>query len=411
MKRILSIAFALALVLSFSLVVATPVMAQSWLTGWSYRVEITIDSNKIDAALADFPVLLYLSTSSGIDPDDVSFVFDELGAEKLKLAVTTGDGTTQCYVEIEKWDSISEKAWLWVKVPNITSGADTTLYLYYDHTQPDNTNWVGETGATPAQSVWDSGFAGVWHMTDGPTQAILDSTSHANNAAKKGANEPQQVDGQIDKAQDYDGIDDLVTLPDIDLHSAHSVECWLVRYGTQYGLFIAQRGAGGDAFQFYDRPSATDNKLHYWNGTSIVDSDSDVSTGTWHYASVTHDGVNTLAFYLDGVADGSRTLSLGGVSTENITLQRNTVRYAEGLLDEVRFSNVVRSTAWIKATYYSGDDSLLSYGSEESRPPYAVGWETYHVDKVRVVLPWIALLAAIVAGVSLLVIRRRRAQT
>ncbi len=41
----------------------------------------------------------------------------------------------------------------------------------------------------------------------------------------------------------------------------------------------------------------------------------------------------------------------------------------------------------------------------------AVGWETYPVDKVRVFLPWMALIAAIIAGVSLLVLRRRRAQT
>jgi hypothetical protein len=42
---------------------------------------------------------------------------------------------------------------------------------------------------------------------------------------------------------------------------------------------------------------------------------------------------------------------------------------------------------------------------------YPVGWETYPVSKVRVLLPWIALFAAIMAGVSLLVVRRRRAQT
>ena len=168
MKRILSILFPLVLVLSLSLAAATPVMAQSWLSGWSYRVEITIDSDKIDAALADFPVLLYLSTSSGIGHDDVSFVFDELGAEKLKLAVTTGDGTTECYVEIEKWDSANKEAWLWVKVPNIASDTDTTLYLYYDRTQPDNTTWVGETGTTPAKNVWNSDFVGVWHNRDGP---------------------------------------------------------------------------------------------------------------------------------------------------------------------------------------------------------------------------------------------------
>jgi len=43
--------------------------------------------------------------------------------------------------------------------------------------------------------------------------------------------------------------------------------------------------------------------------------------------------------------------------------------------------------------------------------PGAVGWETYPVNKVRVFLPWIALLAAVMAGASLLVVRRRRAQS
>jgi len=41
----------------------------------------------------------------------------------------------------------------------------------------------------------------------------------------------------------------------------------------------------------------------------------------------------------------------------------------------------------------------------------SVGWETFPISKVRVLLPWIALLAAIMAGASLLVLRRRRAQT
>ncbi|MGB6874299.1 MAG: choice-of-anchor U domain-containing protein [Dehalococcoidia bacterium] len=41
--------------------------------------------------------------------------------------------------------------------------------------------------------------------------------------------------------------------------------------------------------------------------------------------------------------------------------------------------------------------------------PGAVGWETYPINKVRVLLPWIALFAAIIAGASLLVVRRRRA--
>jgi len=62
-----------------------------------------------------------------------------------------------------------------------------------------------------------------------------------------------------------------------------------------------------------------------------------------------------------------------------------------------------------------GDDDLTADGTIVDQGgtgnPGAVGWETYPVSKVRVLLPWIALFAAIIAGASLLVLRRRRAQS
>lgn len=41
----------------------------------------------------------------------------------------------------------------------------------------------------------------------------------------------------------------------------------------------------------------------------------------------------------------------------------------EGIADEARVSNTMRSAAWIKATHYSNEDELVSFGSEES-----IGW-------------------------------------
>jgi hypothetical protein len=56
------------------------------------------------------------------------------------------------------------------------------------------------------------------------------------------------------------------------------------------------------------------------------------------------------------------------------------------------------------ATGYLGERAVVIVSTR------TVGWETYPVDKVRVLLPWIALLAAIMVGASLLVLRHRRAQ-
>ena len=60
---------------------------------------------------------------------------------------------------------------------------------------------------------------------------------------------------------------------------------------------------------------------------------------------------------------------------------------------------------------YPGDaDSIPGQITDPGGPGHAgsvVGWETYLINKVHVLLPWIALLAAIIVGASLLVVGRR----
>ena len=55
--------------------------------------------------------------------------------------------------------------------------------------------------------------------------------------------------------------------------------------------------------------------------------------------------------------------------------------YTNGLIDEVRISNVARSADWLKATYETERDNLLTFGSEESdqapNPPSALGPANY----------------------------------
>jgi hypothetical protein len=51
---------------------------------------------------------------------------------------------------------------------------------------------------------------------------------------------------------------------------------------------------------------------------------------------------------------------------------------------------------------------FLSFENQQSPAGPTVGWETSPVDKLVVLAPWIVLLAAVVAGASLVALRRRR---
>jgi len=59
------------------------------------------------------------------------------------------------------------------------------------------------------------------------------------------------------------------------------------------------------------------------------------------------------------------------------------------------------------------EDSIPGQITDQGGPggPGAVGWETYPVSKVRALLPWLALLAAIILAASLLALRHRRTTT
>ena len=67
----------------------------SWLSDWSKRIKLTIDSDKIDSTLVDFPVAITLA--SGIN---TTGIFNELSTVSgtKKIAITTDNGTCKCYV-------------------------------------------------------------------------------------------------------------------------------------------------------------------------------------------------------------------------------------------------------------------------------------------------------------------------
>lgn len=155
----------------------------AYLSGWDNRVELTIDHTKIDSILYDFPILIKVSSDSGITNTNITGVFDELESNdnRKKIAVTTNDGTTQCSVEIERWDHINNEAFLWAKIPEVSDSVDTSLYFYYDSTVSGNMSYIGDTTDLPAQDVWSNNYSFVAHLS-----TRYDSTTSGTQVSSDG---------------------------------------------------------------------------------------------------------------------------------------------------------------------------------------------------------------------------------
>ena len=88
-----------------------------------------------------------------------------------------------------------------------------------------------------------------------------------------------------------------------------------------------------------------------------------------------------------------------------------TWRYqATGTAKAGQYANIATVRGYYGAVEATDTDPSHYFG-KTAPPPPTVGWETYPINKVRVLLPWVALLTAIIVGVSLLVLRHRRAHS
>lgn len=351
-----------------------------WLTGWGKRVGIAIDHDDVDSDLTDFAVLLHLSSSSGRDGDDVTFIFDELqtGANRMKIAITTEDSSEQCYVEIDDWDQGNEEAWLWVKVPSINSTEDTTLYLYYDRSQPDNTAYVGDSDSSSAEMVWDDSFIFVSHMKDDPDDShIRDSTSENNDGSKFASGEPSETtDGQIDAAQDFDGANDYVERTPFTYDFTEITATFWMKTSdsSKSGTPVScSSGSQHNEFLIYNyRDFAI-----YIKGSTPGSTGVSANDGSWHHIVVTwRSSDGRVRLFKEGAEGYSGTRSAGAtINLANILIGQEQDAFGGsfdpsqaflGNIDEVRISKTVRSDAWIKVDYESGRDHLVAFGSEET---------------------------------------------
>ena len=140
-----------------------------WLTGWSYRKEITV--NNTGSALSDYQLCFTVNRSSGSDSGFTVYVSTNCESDYDDIRFTTSDGTTLCDYWIES--SSASTATIWVEVPSIAGSGDTTLYLYYGNSSATagssiaNTFPYGDAFASFNSGLYDTSGAGSASVSDG----------------------------------------------------------------------------------------------------------------------------------------------------------------------------------------------------------------------------------------------------
>ena len=271
---------------------------------WTNRKQITIDHTKVGIGtttpLLNFPMLFSVTDADLKFTGSGGKVASSTG---LDMLFTSSDGTTKLDYEMEYYASTTGQVIAWVRIPSLSPSVDTTIYVYFGNASAsDQSNKTG---------VWDSNYKGVWHLPNGTTLGVFDSTSNANNGTVSGAT---ATSGKIDGATSLTSAQyvDVVDSASLDL-STFTLEAWVfpTTLTTDNGI-LTKTNASGNAGNFYFGSYSQNLYLGFYDGGSfsfheLQTSNNPINTNGWYHIVGVFDNAGD-KFYI--YVNGSSTISV-----------------------------------------------------------------------------------------------------
>ncbi len=296
-------------------------------------------------------------------------------ASGYDIIFTDASGTVLDH-EVERYTANTGELVAWVRVPTLSYSSNTTLYLYYGNSGI-STSQENKTG------VWDDNYKGVWHLKEtglnGTTGEVKDSTSQNNGVGQPSS---PSYTGPTGGAT---GIaNSAFNFPSGDVAGGAYVNCGnntslritgnlTIEAWVKPGVINMYMGIAGKNYNT-GNPSGyalakTDTNYYRFlvgNGSafSLVDSNSTYTDTNWHHiVGVVSSGTDYL--YLDGVlqsATGSYPTTDSGYNAFIGRQYSNyDQRYWDGIIDEVRISNLGRNACWIQTEFNNQNSPSTFY--------------------------------------------------
>ncbi|MGD9841854.1 MAG: DUF2341 domain-containing protein [Steroidobacteraceae bacterium] len=338
-----------------------PMVSYAWWSDeWNFRKEINFDLSATGADItgtpSDVPVLIRLHLGNfgyfaDTQPDGSDFRF------------VASDDKTPLKFHIERYDTVSQLAFLWVNVPRLSGGLTTDkIYLYYGN----------KNGATAPKSAETYGVAQVlvYHFGEGDA-ALLDSTAYNNKAASSTADiNPASL---IAGGAKFAGTQ-VISIPasaSLRLLPAKgmTMSSWVRIDQAQADANVAALEDQGKHFLLGVRGEQAYARVTTAAGDIEIVQPNALTTGSWHHLAVAV-SAETMLLYVDGkevnnaavrAVEIAGTLSLGNSAAGSNGLV--------GEMDEVQVAGVARTSEWLKASAMAqGQESILTmYGADAQK--------------------------------------------
>ncbi len=357
MKRIIVIAFLFA-------------TSQAW-AAFGYYSPISINSAQVPSTQTDFPVLVSVTDARFKDVAHSGHVQSSSGFD-IRPYTNSGLGTAITGYELERYNASTGEVVMWVKVSSLSSSTTPFVLAYGDS---------GITTDGSSTTTWSNSFLGVYHLKDGTTLSVSDSTGSNNGTNHSGTATSGQIDGAISLAGGGSNVD-LGTAMN---PTAVTYSVWInaATFPNSYNNTIVRINAGATVYSRLLIKS-TGKLACYVIASAAVFYDGSgshtLSTGTWYYVTMTYSSAAGLVGYVNAASDGTAAAN-GALNTTSVAIALADISVLtgsgwNGKMDEARIASVVRSADWITSEFnnQNAPGTFETLGTEVSLGTTANGW-------------------------------------
>jgi hypothetical protein len=234
-----------------------------------------------------------------------------------------------------------------------------------------------------------SEYLAVYHLHQDPGPGGAGEIGDATSNARDGTAEPSMTDldsvaGQIGRAIDLDGSNDVIAVPAMDVGSSFTISVWLNMAAgiTQIRTLIASSddGATTDGFRFFVNSNGTaDRRVRFETGNgsatnSAITPMNAIPAAQWtHVAALVDRAAGTATIVVNGALASSAdsTIRSDFSTSDDLEIGRMKVNNAFlGMLDELEIAATTRPIEWITTAFNNqvAPGSFHGLGPEELAP-------------------------------------------